>query len=339
MFNAGKEPRWSQRALHAELRQLLGERDHAERLRGEAESTRTDDADDWYLYSLATLDRKLALDRVRRALARDRTHALAWEWRAYLHLAESDRANALICARELVRLNPRDAASRLLLAHFLVKAERFEEAVQRFTEAVELDPEPLELRNAYRYRGQAHLALADFAAALGDLETTRDFQERRNLSVGGWMLRQFVVPTWILQDAREGCEVCKTLREALPNGSFSHAQCVLLWRERCGLGYAEDPLDWVDSRTNDPWLRTVLECLRGRISPFELVAAAESPKQRCEACYYAGEMELAAGNQEIAGDWFQRCLDTRMILDPDSWPPDPMSEYVLARWRLNSPSR
>ena len=85
---------------------------------------------------------------------------------------------------------------------------------------------------------------------------------------------------------------------------------------------------------NQPWLGQILNCLAGELSPNDLVAAAENPGQRCEAAYYAAEMNRLQGDIDKANELYRDCLAQGVQTDPNLfW--EPMSEYELARWRLD----
>ena len=87
----------------------------------------------------------------------------------------------------------------------------------------------------------------------------------------------------------------------------------------------------------DPWLQKVFDCLAGAIPPEQLVAEAGSDEERrCEAFYYAGERCRVDGRTTGARRWLEECVGAGLILDPNTWPPDPMNEWELARWRLKT---
>jgi hypothetical protein len=86
------------------------------------------------------------------------------------------------------------------------------------------------------------------------------------------------------------------------------------------------------------WLGEILACLAGDLTPDELAAAADPMdiEQTCEGFYYAGEVCLLNGRLDEALRWFEKSVGTDQIFDADEWPPDPMNEYHLALWRLDT---
>lgn len=69
------------------------------------------------------------------------------------------------------------------------------------------------------------------------------------------------------------------------------------------------------------------------------VAAADrtNPEQVCEGYYYAAEHCLMQGRIDKAREWFQKCVETDLVLDLDA-EIDPMNKYHLARRRLEQMS-
>jgi hypothetical protein len=86
------------------------------------------------------------------------------------------------------------------------------------------------------------------------------------------------------------------------------------------------------------WLDQIFACLAGELSPEELEAAGDPQnlEQVCESYYYAGEVSLLKGQIDEARKWFQKCVGTGLMFDPSTPYPHVMSEYHLARWRLES---
>ena len=86
---------------------------------------------------------------------------------------------------------------------------------------------------------------------------------------------------------------------------------------------------------SDLWLGTILAFLADEIGTEEMLSGIDDDdlKRQCEAYYYIGEICRLEGRVEEAREWFQRCLDTGVRVDPDAIL-EPMSEYELAEWRL-----
>ena len=68
----------------------------------------------------------------------------------------------------------------------------------------------------------------------------------------------------------------------------------------------------------------------------QIAADFRNPEHVCEAYYYAGEVCQLNGDTERARTCFQKCVDTNLLFDREELDPDPMNEYHLAVWRLDS---
>jgi hypothetical protein len=116
--------------------------------------------------------------------------------------------------------------------------------------------------------------------------------------------------------------------------TYADARWFLILRDQGLRAEAAEVLESAYRSTGDSWLRQILKCLNGRLAPETLVEEADKPTRLCEAFYYAGEACHLQGQNAESRDWFEKCVDTGLQLDPDTWPRDPMDEYELAKWRL-----
>jgi hypothetical protein len=101
---------------------------------------------------------------------------------------------------------------------------------------------------------------------------------------------------------------------------------------------AEGVLSTALRETQNRWLASIFRCLLGTLPPTELAAGADptKPEAVCEGRYYAGEACLLHGKLDEARRWFELCVQTQLVVDPDSAPLTPMNEYELAQWRLRT---
>lgn len=95
-------------------------------------------------------------------------------------------------------------------------------------------------------------------------------------------------------------------------------------------------------RRADSLLVMIIDCISGKKTPTEMIDSVREDrlhpnrlKNLCEAYFYAGMASRPSQDIEQARDYFQRCLDTRLEVDPEPATGDPMSEFELAEWQLN----
>jgi hypothetical protein len=126
-------------------------------------------------------------------------------------------------------------------------------------------------------------------------------------------------------------------RELLGGPFYCDARSALILRHLGRRTEAEAVLEVALRDVKDHWLRQVLRCLAGRLSPEQLLAdavASGNQEHICEAFYYAGEIALLGGRAAQARELFKRCVRTGVQFDPDTSPAVPMNEFELAQWRL-----
>jgi len=291
-----------------------------------------DSAATWYLMSFATLDIQTALARASNALAIDPLHPLYLQYVARLRALAGDEPAALELIAQLVELSPDDLTVLKLQFDLLIKTHRYEEALAVGDRLLTIAP------NNYgyaMYRAQLHRTLKNYESAVADFTHSIEIQNANNLRVA-WQHYHRATPLWILGRREEAAADYRKCYQITTFVTFGNARLYLILEEQGKTDEASAAL--ADARAQvepDSWLAQVLDFLAGEMSSAQLhsTAAAADPVQQCEACYYIGEICLRQGQLTEAGEWFQRCLDTKATNDPNYFR-DPLSEYELAEWRL-----
>jgi tetratricopeptide (TPR) repeat protein/predicted Ser/Thr protein kinase len=319
---------WAGELLLADIYEDLGKPELAAEIRAHTvpqEKT----AEDWYIRSLATLHRSEAIRCAKQAISLDSDHELAWRRYAYLCYLENDLESALAAADRLIKLAADAEEWESLKAHAWLTCSRPREAL------VQLERLGREYGERVRPVSAAHLCLKDYAQADAGYVKALD-KEPNNY----WTLYQRATVLWISGFPEKAAECYDRGSKLRDNPSYAEAR---LFLALCDLGQrskGEELLRSCRSQARVAWDRSIYDCLLGTISPEQLVAAAgDDHKKLCEAYYYAAETCRLAGQQDASERWFQRCVDTRLAFDPTTWPPDPMSEYHLAVWRLDQIAR
>jgi tetratricopeptide (TPR) repeat protein len=215
--------------------------------------------------------------------------------------------------------------------HVRVRQGRLEEAIERYSLILDLDPGS---RTILRFRAMAYRGMGNYEQALRDYDDLLAV-DQSNV----WDFFQRATPQWILGRPEAALADYRSARLMLGRPSFADARRYLILRHLGRDDEAQDVLDEAMRSTQEIWLRKVLRCLAGQMTIEALIADAESRgnlEQLCEAYYYAGELQLLAGEMEKARGHFRQCVQTGVELDPDTEPGTPMNEYELARWRLKA---
>ena len=348
-INVTSDPsRWALRVALAEIYERHGQLDEAHRLRREGGQAPPDPAQACYLRSLAALD----LDRAKRwaeqAVGHDSAHVWAWARLAYLYLRLEDYPRAFHAARKLQSLDKRSAWS-LLEGRILAWQGEYVKAAEVFRRAAIADT-PSESVDAY-------LRLAHVYFCLGQHENAIEYYTAAiegAVPPGGakWIYFRRANPYWMtghLDEAEQ--DYRKFLGLSGPLATRGHARLYLVLHDQARqlekegkvndarkcLTEAHDVLEPALSLAAEGgWIKSIFRCLLGEIAPAELVSAADpsNREQLCEAYYYAGETCLLNGQIDEARGYFQQCVETGVLFDPNSIYLDPMSEYHLAGWRL-----
>jgi serine/threonine protein kinase len=320
---------WPYVALQAELYRAAGDEERAARLAAAAERAAPDTAEAWHLRSLATLEIPKALRCAQEAVARDPTHRLAWRRLIYLRVQTGDLEGGLQGVDRLIALGEKSANWLAFKGHVLLRHGRVREAIEQYTRA-----------EMYHYRAHAYRRLREYDLAVADYTRVIEAYRRDRIeSVAAWYIYHRATPLWILGRPEEALRDYRDVRRLLGRPSYGDARAFLILREQGRLAEANELLAAALRDVTEAWLRQILRCLAGELTPEALVGDAEARgnlEQLCEACYYAGEVCLLNGQQAAAREWFERCVATALTSDLDAGEEAPMNEYELAEWRLAS---
>jgi len=321
---------WPYRALLSEINTRLARPHAAERWNEETEVGQLATAEDWYLRALATLDRRVALRCAREAVRRDPRHRCAMLAMTRLAVLDGDYDTAADGAAALEHMGEDVAYWRGERGDFLVRLGRYTDALGAADSALAMAPD----NYLFHYRrGVVHRRLKHHEQATDDFTRAIELTDQGR---SAWLRYHRGTLHWLTGEREEAVADYRRASNILGFATYGNARMVLILRE-LGRG-AEADSALAEARRGvlqDSRLAAVLSCLAGEIAPAALVAAADpaDPRQRCEACYYAAEMNLAAGRLEAARDLFHCCIETGVRSDPDNTI-EPMSEYELAEWRL-----
>jgi serine/threonine protein kinase/tetratricopeptide (TPR) repeat protein len=338
--------RWAVGALLAEIK-LETDRPTTGRATAEAARHVPVTADDWYLWSFATMDLQQALRHVERALGLDPEHVLALRRRAHLHETTGQFDKALAVVPRLIALGEPEVEWGVFEVAVRLELGQYREA--------------LKILDALSERGLVHPALHPSSMralchfCLGEYEDsvaayTQGMPSDRSAATAFQRYRR-ATPLWILGRLDEAVEDYREFRKVDGQVTYADARLFFLrhdqaWKlERQGRGSAAVATLQTaaeELRTarlevmKGSWLERILECAAGVRTPDELVRSADptDPEQVCEGYYYAGEASLLRGQQERARQWFEKCVATGLFFDPTTYPPAAMNEYHLARFRL-----
>jgi tetratricopeptide (TPR) repeat protein len=329
-----KDPsRWASRMLLAEIYRATGNPQRADELQALADLQAPDTAEAWYLRSFAVLDQRRALECAQRAVERRPSNELAWCRLTHLRSQVGNLDEAIRGADKLIELGE-DAVSWLVFkGQTLARQGRCREAIEQFTLAVKIDPDH---GNARLYRAHTYRRLREYEKAIADY--TALLERDSPATVNAWHLFQRATPLWILGRTEEALDDYRRARVLLGRPLYSDARRFIILREEGRDSEADAVLNAALRDVEEAWPRHIFQCLAGRVTPDELVAEAaahNNPEHLCEAYYYAGEASLLAGRLAEARKWFQECVATGLVFDPDMLPA-PMNEYELAQWRLES---
>jgi tetratricopeptide (TPR) repeat protein len=341
-------PQWPFHMLLAEVYRIMGDHEQAAQAESLANRQMPDTAEAWYVASFATTDLDMALRNAKEAVQRDPMHRMAWHRLAHLQEHQQQYDDALASAQALMELGDRRTFWLRFQGKILARQGRYEEAIKRFDQFIELAPSnPL----GYAHRATAYLCLEAFAKAADDYGTAA----RLNPPTGTWERYKRATPLWILGRLEEAEEDYRVACRVLNRPSCADARLSFLLHQKARLLEAQGNATEAEATRREAgeivrrareraepasWLRTMFDCLAGDLTPAQLVeasraGASSNDKRLCEAHYYAAEVCLLCGQTNEAQAWFEKCVGTGLVLDPDEASLDPMNEYHLARWRLD----
>lgn len=307
-----------------------------------------DTSEAWYLRSFATLEIEEARRCAEEALEGDPGHILARERLAHLYLQTEDYDAALKTARDATGREGKGQKWAEFQGHVLTKRGDYAEAIEEFTRVIQADPGNL---NAHRHRALAYLCLGEYDEAIADYSTCLEFKQAE--LDASWDRYYRATPLWITGRRKEAADDYRRFHSLRWRVSYGDARLFFVLHEEARTLDAEDRTGEAEQFRQDAravldtgrreavprsWLDQIFSCLAGELSADELVAAADPQNLEyvCESYYYAGEVSLLIGQIDEARKWFQKCVDHGLMFDPSFTHPVVMSEYHLARWRLES---
>ena len=338
---------WAFRELLAEFYQARNNPRAAD-LKAQAANDVPDTAEASYLRTFATLSVNDALRYAHEAVSADPRHILAWERLAYLCLLTGDFDGALGAANARVDLGHHPDEWLTFMGRVLTQRGRYAEAVEQFTRARQRTPEA---PGPYEGCALARLCLKEYEQAIRDYTTAERYSPTQASQIRQCYLR--ATPLWITGRRAEASADYRKVLGRPGRVIYADVRLFLVLHEEGRIlqvagqeGEASKVFEQArETRAagrrdadHGSWLETIFDCLAGQITPLELTARAKprKPGKVCEGYYYAGEVCLLNGRVAEAIEWFGKCVETKLIFDPDSEPLGPMNEYHLALWRLDT---
>jgi len=343
-----REPaRWPFAALLAQMCRETEDHEQAERFAALAGEEMPDTAEAWYLRSYTTFDLSQALRCVEKTIDKDPAHCLAWRRVAHLRIQTGNFDAALAAAERMVEMGENPCHWTRFAARTLAYQHRYTESIDRFKLALQFGDNQDRI---YRSRGVVYLCMKQYDKAIDDYSRS---MERYGLSEALWECYFRATPRWITGQLDLAAADYRHVRKLRNHVSFADVRLYLVMQDQAsvleGDGKKQDAeetrrrakhvlLSARRAVSPGSWLEEIIQCFDGRRTPNDLVEGVDPDKTEmlCEACYYAGEASRLAGRTDDARRWFHECVATELVFDPDSSALDPMNEYHLARWRLDS---
>jgi serine/threonine protein kinase len=328
---------WGARELLAAIKRATGDAERADDLHAQVEREAPDTAEAWYLRSFATLDRQRALQCAQEAVQREPTHTLSWNRLTWLRHALGDPEGARRGADRLIELGEDPEEWMIFKGHVWARQGCFREAVAEYTRVIEMSADSRYTGSALLHRAHAYRGLKEYEKAV---ESYDDIIARSGPGPADvWYYYQRATPLWILGRPEEALADYRRVRTLLGRALYSDVRSYIILRNLGRDDEAQKVWDDAVRETNEAWIRRILRCLAGKITPEKLVAGPEgrdNPERLCEAYYYAGEACLLADQKPEARQWFEKCVETGVRFDPDIGQAIPMNEFELAQWRLET---
>jgi tetratricopeptide (TPR) repeat protein len=290
-------------------------------------------ADSWYLRSLTTLDYEQALVWSHIALTHDPDHTLALENVARLSSMTGDLENGLTASSRLLEMgDPRKFFWMNFRCTLLCRVGRPLEALAEVDLALAEGATNLMY---HKVRGQINRWLGDYVAAVEDFTKTIEIAEAQD-EPAAWYYYHRATPMWILGRHEEAAADYRQAYILLANVTYGNARLFLVLHEMGRHQEAEDVLAEARRNVDFDWLKSILDCLAGDITPAQLVSVADPTdiQQISEGYYYAGEKFLLLGQAAEAETMFAACVGMDASVDRGNFT-DRLSEFELAEWRLS----
>jgi len=242
----------------------------------------------------AHLDREeldLAISDYDEVLKHDPTYAIGWYDRGTAYRLKKDYDKAIADYGRAIALDPRyeDAFVNRGVAH-AAKGDT-DPAISDYTTALMLDGSDVA---AYRARGDAYADKGDLTLALQDYD-----EALRRAPGDADTLRSRGYAQFYAGDFASAASDLARVVAAQPDDVYA-----MLWAylaaARTDAAAAKKSLVASAASSDPAWPHPVLELLAGASTVEATMAAAQSPSQRCEAQFYAGEWKLLQGDRSGA---------------------------------------
>ena len=253
---------------------------------------------------------------------------LAYHDRGICRLRLGDKVGASRDLDTAIRLNPRHFTSYVYLAQIKYELGMREAAIELCNRAIALEPKNV---LGYNCRSWMTSRSADFSAAIADANQCIHLMPDNPI---------YILYRALMYDVHGQLDLAKSDYETAiskaegkkDNDTWYYSNFnmdLLRWRSEQirHARYLDDVVDWPDV-----WPKRIGMLLAGRISTESLLRDAqqaaripEQLRQRCEACYYAGMIQLLSGNEPSGRRLLQECIQTGQI---------ELAEYNLAQSQL-----
>jgi tetratricopeptide (TPR) repeat protein len=221
--------------------------------------------------------------------------------KARLDFSKGNPERAIVDYDEAIRLAPQQAALYLGRAVLRNSMGDFEHAVADYDQAIKVDPKST---LAYNARGDFLRNRGEYDKAVADYDKAIENQPDDLAAYGNRALARFYTG-----DFAEAIDDFKRVTDAQANAY----PMLLLYLSRAHANHKDATPELAKSigklKAAD-WPYPVAEFYLGRKSIDAVLAAAQTPGQRCEAQFYIGEWQLTHDAEKIAAKALQTAVDT-----------------------------
>jgi tetratricopeptide (TPR) repeat protein len=240
--------------------------------------------------------------------------------RGYAYFLKGDHAKALAEYQRSIEISPTYRRAYWNRATLYGKKDDFENAVRDWNTIVELTPKDSEAwaqrASTLHYLGRLDEAAASAKKAI-DLDSAYSWPH----SLLGY----------IAFDQRDYALAIRSFEKSAELGSDSEYYHIRIWIAKRRLGNKDQATkelaDYLKDNVTREWPGKIGAFLTGSIGEAELLKAATSSEQKCEAYFYAGVVRRLSGDQEGAEKLFRDCLDTGV---------KSFTEYTSAQFELKN---
>ncbi|MBN2445308.1 MAG: protein kinase [Phycisphaerae bacterium] len=287
-------------------------------------------AEVWYLRSLATLDMATRLACAREAVAVDSTSEFARARLTRLERATGQWEAALAGADQLITRG----ADRWEWTEFkgdtYMIMDQPGNAAAQYAGLIELNPG---LAEPYRRRGHALLLQGEVSEAHDAYcqAIARDTRPPRD----PWLYYERAVCRRALGDRPGAVADLTEARRLLGKPSRVDAALYVLHAEAGRTDEAGNIIGLASQFADERELDRIFAFLGNAVTADVPIDESRTPAERCAAYYWVGEKTLLGGDHAAADEYFRQALEVDVICDPRRFP-EPLSERILARWRLSA---